>query len=69
VGKGRNGYTSKLDEAMLVEDSEARSICRNRPQEDSMWSAALIDSIASRQVDGQDLLAAITDTGTGEANG
>jgi len=35
--------------------AEAEDICRNRPGEDIMWPVPVIDAIASRQADSQDL--------------
>jgi len=53
--KGSNGYTAKLDDALIVSRANAEDICRNRPGEDTMWPVSVIDAIASRQVDSQDL--------------
>ncbi len=51
------GYTCNLDEAGKYSESEARSIVRCRPQEDSMWPVEQIDSIAQRHVTSDSLWA------------
>lgn len=54
-GKGGKGYTCDLNKAWRVTREEAESICRNRPDEDSMYRVADMDAIAQRHVDMQDL--------------
>ena len=40
------GYTRNLDEAWKVDEERAREICRSRPNEDFMRSAADVDAKA-----------------------
>ncbi len=46
----RNGYTSNLDDALLVTKAEARNICRDRPREDIPRPATQVDKAAHRHV-------------------
>lgn len=55
--KERAGYTMDLDDALQVPMAEAESICRSRPTEDIKWQVSLIDRLARRHVNNEDLQA------------
>lgn len=50
-----HGYTSTLDEAWKVPKDKAKSICKDRPKQDIMWSVAEIDALAVRHVNSEHL--------------
>lgn len=49
--EGGHGYTTDLNRAWKVSQSEAENICRCRPKEDFAWPVEQIDSAAIRTVD------------------
>ena len=44
------GYTRVLDEAWLVDEAKARSICSSRPEQDVMRLASEVEARAVRHV-------------------
>lgn len=53
--KEGNGYTCDLSEAWLVTNEKAKSICKDRPNEDIPYRADLVDGLAKRHVDSYSL--------------
>ena len=53
--KGAAGYTTDIDDAMQVDEVEARSIEANKPDEDIAWPVKLIEAAATRHVTGDNL--------------
>ena len=47
------GYTTNLDEALVVSKTEAEGICTSRPKEDIPWPCAYLDAIAQRHVNSE----------------
>jgi hypothetical protein len=47
---GGHGYTCNLDEAWMVTREKAESICSDRPKQDIMWLAEIINGISVRHV-------------------
>lgn len=54
-----HGYTLDLNKAWKVPFEKAKSICRSRPEEDIMWAAETIDSVAARHVNIETLRASL----------
>ena len=45
-----NGYTANLNDAWKVTREKAESICRSRPNEDTMRPASVVDALAHRHL-------------------
>ena len=55
ANQGGDGYTTDIDDAMQVDEAEARSIEANKPDEDIAWPVKLIEAAATRHVTGDNL--------------